>query len=61
MHSELKPTSIPVYGGGALPSHASFAYDESAALTWPGMSISGTTSTNRSRAYATILEYCRWV
>ncbi len=50
MQSELKPTSMPVYGAGATPSQASRPYDESAAFTCPGMSTSGTTSTNRSRA-----------
>jgi hypothetical protein len=54
MASELNPTSIPVYGARAIPSEASSPYAESAAFTWPGMSISGTTSTNRSAAYATM-------
>ena len=50
MQSEVKPTSMPEYGALAMPSQFSFAYEDSAALTCPGMSISGTTSTNRSRA-----------
>jgi len=61
MQSELKPTSIPVYGAGDLPLQVSRAYDASAALTWPGMSISGTTSTNRVCAYATSARYWRWL
>ncbi|KUO20159.1 hypothetical protein AQJ91_15340 [Streptomyces dysideae] len=43
-HSELKPTSVPVQSGGATPSQFSSAYEARAALVWPGMPISGTTS-----------------
>ena len=42
-----------VAAAGATPSQFSSAYDASAALVWPGMSISGTIVMKRSRAYAT--------
>ncbi len=54
VQSELKPTSVPVYSSGATPSQLSSAYDESAALVCPGMSISGTTVMKWSAAYSTI-------
>ena len=46
----LKPTSMPVYSGGATPLQFSSGYEACAALLWLGMSISGMTRMNRSRA-----------
>lgn len=56
-HSELKPTSMPVYSGGATPSQFSSAYEASAAFVWLGMSISGTIVMCREAAYATMSLY----
>jgi hypothetical protein len=50
MQSVLKPTSIPVWSGVAFPSQESSGYDDRAAWTCPGISISGTTSTYRAAA-----------
>ncbi len=43
VHRELNPTFVPVYSLGATPLQLSWAYEASAALVCPGMSISGTT------------------
>ena len=49
-HSALKPTRVPVYGGGATPSQLRPGYDASAAFVCPGTSISGTITTWRAAA-----------
>lgn len=49
----LMPTEKPEYGAIAWLLQFRLATEASAALVWPGPSISGTTVMNRELAYAT--------